>query len=668
MTLIQPSTEVQPLAGESPLDAAKIRKLYDDGTRAIRAEQLNYEQNSAFVQGNQWVYVNWQRRQVAELPRTNDRARVTIPRMRPMSRNIIAKVVQRPLKFEVPPNAADDAHVRGARIAEQVLLDVTRQHDWELLREQLAWVVWKGGTGVLCLDWDAAKGKDLGIDPDTGKPVNTGDIKSTCLSITECATEPGTRDIRRANWWVKAQALPPEEVKRMYGLKTDPAKDASAVLSPLQAKVISTNNRGGQTAPLNLTLVLTYYERPNSKNKKGTVAVVVGKEIVDGPYPWPFPFTDRLNLACARETVVETRWTGDTILSDAVPVQTALNASWSSIVEHVKLAGNARLMGEESSSDLFENYTDEAGEIQLYREKPPAYLSPPQMPQWWIEMPDKLGAQLDDILGVHDISRGEAPPNIQSGQGLAVLLEQDETPTGHLVRIVADAFTDFASMVLKIYEKNVTEQRTATTGRPGYANQIAVWDGESFCGQTEARVPYDAVAPLNEAAKFARAMSMIQVGMITTPSQLAAYVDTGNGKSFIEDINWHIAKARRENHAMSIGETMIPAAFDNHSIHIEEHNRFRSTADYERLDDRDRNIVDLHVQAHSTLAAEEMGDQALKAQFAPQLGMAAQAGQPPGSEMPGPPGQSQANNAPGELGTAGSGGSPVESQPQPVMQ
>lgn len=667
MTLIQPSTEVQPLSGESPLDAAKIRKLYDDGTRAIRAEQLNYEQNSAFVQGNQWVYVNWQRRQIAELPRTNDRARVTIPRMRPMSRNIIAKVVQRPLKFEVPPNAADDAHIRGARIAEQVLLDVTRQHDWELLREQLAWVVWKGGTGILCLDWDAAKGKDLGIDPVTGKPIATGDIKSTCLSITECATEPGTRDIRRANWWVKAQALPPQEVKRMYGLKVDPEKDASAVLSPLQAKVINTNNRGGQTAPLNLSLVLTYYERPNSKNKKGTVAVVVGKEIVDGPHPWPFPFTDRLNIACARETVVETRWTGDTILSDAVPVQTALNASWSSIVEHVKLAGNARLMGEESSGDLFENYTDEAGEIQLYRDKPPAYLSPPQMPQWWIEMPDKLGAQLDDILGVHDISRGEAPPNIQSGQGLAVLLEQDETPTGHLTKIVADAFTDFASMVLKVYEANVNEQREALTGTPGHANQTTTWDGESFCGQTEARVPYDAVAPLNEAAKFARALSMIQVGMISTPSQFAAYVDTGNSKSFIEDINWHIAKARRENHAMSIGETMVPAAFDNHSIHIEEHNRFRSTADYERLDDHDRNIVDLHVQAHSTLAAEEMGQQALKAQFAPALGAAAQASQPPGSEMPGPPGQSQANNTPETAGISGAGGAPAPEQAPPVQ-
>jgi hypothetical protein len=671
MTIIQPTQSMELTASrdvnrDAKPDAAKIRERYNDGTKAIRAEQLQYEVNCSYIQGNQWVYVNWQRSQVAELPRNNDRARVSIPRMRPESRRIIAKVNQRPLVFEVPPDAADDSHVRGARVAEAVLMHTTREQEWELLRQQLSWVCWKGGTGLIALDWDTTKGQDLGIDPVSLRPVGIGDIRSTVLSITEVATEPGTRDIRYAAWWCKAQALPPEEVRRMYGLSENPATDASAAVSPLQSKVIGTNNRGGQ--PLDLTLVLSYYERPNPKNKTGTVGVIVGDKWVDGPYPWPFPFTDRLNIAVARETIVETRWTGDTILSDAVPVQTALNASWSSITEHQKLAGNARLMIEEGSEDLAQNYTDEAGEFQLYRDNPPAYLAPPTMPDWWIRMPELLSSQMDDILGIHDVSRGQAPANIESGLGIQILVEQDETPTGHLARVMADTFGDYASLVLETYARKVTEPRTATLMSPGQPNEQINWTGESFRGQTYARVPYAAIAPMNEAAKFARAITLRQVGMLQTESEFAAYVDMPGEKSFVEDINFHIAKARRENQEMAVGEVNIPAEFDEHSIHIEEHNRYRSTADYERATPEIRQVFDLHVQAHSTLAAEEAAEQMLKMQFAPGLAEAAQAGQPPGSRIPSATPeaapQGPENNSPRPEGVVNPAEGPTEGLPE----
>ena len=662
MTIIEPSrsTDVTP-ANEttSRVDPKKVRDLYDEGTRAIRAEQLQYQINSAFVQGSQWVYVDRNRNQVTDLPRQNvDRARITMPRLRGESRAIVAKVVQRPLVFEVPPDASDDSHVKAARVAEGVLSDVVRTHDWELLRQEATWMCWKGGTALLALDWDAQAGVELGIDPVTYRPFSVGDIKSSCLSIAEVATEPGTRDIRYANWWIKAVALPPEEVKRTYGLKEDPAKDANAASSPMQAKIRSTNNRAGSS--LDLTLVLTYYERPNPKNKTGSVGVIVGDKWVEGPHPWPFPFTDRLNISCARETIVETRWTGDTILSDAVPIQTALNAAWSSITEHMKLAGNARLMIEEASQDLVENYTDEAGEMQLYRDKPPAYLTPPTMPDWWQRMPDTLNAQMDDVLGRHDVSRGQAPANIESGLGIQILVEQDETPTGHLSRVMADLFGDFATLVLKTYEAKAIEPREATVRLPGAPAQKMEWTGESFRGQTYTRVPYAAVAPMNEAAKFARAVTLKQIEVIKNDTDFAAYVDMPGEKSFMEDINWHLAKARRENQSMAVGEVMIPAEFDDHSMHIDQHNRYRSTSDYEHLPSEARNLVDLHVQAHSTLAAEEAAAQMLKMQYGPGLAEAAQVGQPPGSAIPGmmpgePPGIANNMQRPGGIVNPGEG-------------
>src|SRR5262249_53810935 len=154
-----------------------------------------------------------------------------------------------------------------------------------------------------------------------------GDTVETCLDVTQVATEPGSRDLEHGYWWIKGVALPPRVVKDMYNLPELPAADAGVMLSPLQRRLMSTD-RGTMAVPL--TLVLTYYERPGPESKNGQVATVVGQRIVDGVHPWPFPFDDRLNCVAMRETPIDGRWTGDTVVSAAVPVQVALNQSWSS--------------------------------------------------------------------------------------------------------------------------------------------------------------------------------------------------------------------------------------------------------------------------------------------------------------------------------------------------
>lgn len=625
-------TQPPPTPGENPITAAKIRKKYDDGTRNIRNEQLIYQENAAYIEGEQWVYRHNTRQEILQLPRNPRKVRVTIPRLGPESRRIFSKLLKRPLVFEVTPDAPDDLTVRGAAMAQGVVTSLARQQKWERLREELCWTTWKGGTGILCLDWDTTAGRYIGDDIN-GRSLNEGDVKVTCLSINEVATEPGTRDIERANWWIKAQVIPPDEVKKQYGLKKTPPTDSTSALSPMQMRLAKQGN--GQ-APINMTLVLTYYERPNVDNKQGTVATVVGNEIVDGPHPWPFPFKDRLNLACARETIIEGRWAGRTVVTDAVPVQTALNHSWTSILEHLKQAGNARIQNNSSERINAENWSDEAAEFIFHDgDQPWMWLSPPPMPDWWQRTPQELARAMDDIIGIHDVSRGTTPANVESGLGLSILAEQDETPTGRLSQVIADVFGDLATMVLKTYEKQVPahEQRTARIDQPGYIAEKFKWSGESFAGQTEARVPYDAVAPMNEAARFARGMAFLDRKIIQTPRQLSAYVDIPGNSSFIEAIDPNVSKARRENYQMGLGEPMVPATFDNHQVHIDEHNAFRLSARYERLEPQQQQLIDKHVQAHSNLAAEEAAKQQVRSEAAPMLAQAANADQMPGTGM-----------------------------------
>ncbi len=637
-----------------------VREKYLESTQALRKEQYEYTVNRSFLAGEQWCYYDGSRNVLRQLPREPSRTRVTLNKLWPSSRNIISRVLSRPFAFEVEPTDSDDATVRGAQTAKSVVRDLCREHNWQQLREEMAWNTWLGGTGILSLDWNPTGDSVVGHTEESGKPYGTGDVTESALSILEACWEPGIRDAERGYWWMRAQALPPSEVQMQYGLDYLPAPDAQGTMTPLTQKLLQDTRQA--PAP-NLCLVLTVYIRPSSALKKGLVATVVGNKFVDAPKPWPFPFKDRLNMVVMRETKVSGRATGDTVFSAAVPVQTAFNASWSLIIEHLKLAGNARLMVPDNSLDGIEDLTDLPGEVIPYNSSggaAPGYLAPPQLPQYILDQPMHLASQMDDILGLHDVSRGQAPKNIESGVGLGILVEQDSTPMGQLTKEIAAGFERFASMALKLYADKVTDTRKARIQVPGQVPESVQWTGEALMHQTTVVLPPDTVVPRSRAAQMAMAERLSTLGAFGPPGAMnmqmfARVADLPDADDLLEGIDPDDAKASRENHLLSIGQVCVPVKFDNHQKHIDRHNWFRKTTRYEAMPQEMRDIVDMHVQAHEVMVAEELGEQVAKANVHPVLGGAPTAS---GTQLPAQPGAEPPAAAAGPAAPPNPGGGP----------
>lgn len=629
---------------KNTLTPVYVRDAYIRGSKALKKERYEYAVNSAFLAGEQWLYFDNVRNTIQSLPRDPSRTRLTINRLWPTSRSLMSKLLSRPLVFEVPPGGYDDASIKGAHVGEAVIQDLYREHDWENLRENLAWDAWKGGTAILAVDWDATKGSTLGVLPITGKPFGTGEIVESALSICEVAWEPGTKNAEFGNWWVRAQVLPPAEVKAAFNLDKMPAADILNMQTPETVRLTRDSKNPSAQA---MTLVLTYYERPNALRPQGAVATVVGERFVDGPKDWTFPFKDRLNIAVIRETKNSSNAAGTTVLSAAVPVQVAYNASWSHIVEHMKLAGNARLMIPDASLDDIEDLTDLPSEVISYNAAggKPDWLSPPQMPQWWVEQPQMLANEMDDILGQHDVSRGQAPTNVDSGVGLSVLVEQDSSPLGKLTREMVGAFERTAQMCLQIYEVKVKETRKARL----IANSIPEtvnWTGEALQGQTRVNIPIDAVMPRSHAAMFALAQNLWDRKIINSPEQFTQIAQLPDQDHLLESMDLDSARARRENDELAMNIPCLPEDFDNHTVHIQKHNDFRKSARFESLSPEIKDMIKQHIQAHENMAAEQAGLQVAKGlahPVLPGLPTAADAAPlPPGvpmspGEMPLPP-------------------------------
>lgn len=658
------------------ITAEAIRSQYEKAYKSVRAETYNYWLNVSFLLGHQWVFWNTQTRRLDEIPRDPDRVQATINKVLPASRTIISKATSRDLRFDVLPSAADDATTRAARLSESILVDVHREHDWETIREDSVWATWRGGTSAICVEWDAEAGQAIEHDEE-GRTVGTGDTVETVLNIAEFVVEPGARNAEKARWWIRAQTLPPTEVQAQYRLKEKPEADASAGMSPLQQRLLAEQgtNRDEQT---DLTLVLTYYERPNHLRPKGTIATVVGEELVDGPHDWYFPWTEKLNIAVQRETHVDGRWAGETVLTQARPIQALFNQSWSSIVEHMKLAGNARLAVPQSSIDFIQTLTDEPGELLGYPDgtEQPKWVAPPQMPAWWIDQPDKLAAELDDTLGVHAVTRGEAPNNIQSGYGLSILSENDSTPLGRLVKETAITWGKVARMVLELVEAKVSETREAKVLTPGQAPETMNWKGKDLAGQTNAVIPIDAVMPRSRAAMQAFAEKAMQMGLIKTVAQFARVADFPQQADLIEAVSPDVSKARRENYQMALGHPCVPDVIDDHKVHIQEHQDMMKSAKYEVLKREDPDaaaIYVLHNKAHEVLAAEAAGALVARGTISPALAAAPNAtGAPELGAEGGPAGPAPVEGPPPGLPPAGmdeSGAalpSPTAEEPAPT--
>ncbi len=597
-----------------------VSERWDDAFRHTRDSTKEYHLNHAYLEGYQWMEWNPIELRVQGLPEDDDRIQATMNHMRANVRTIVSQLTQRELSFEVPPSAYDDATIRAAKVSETLLADLRHQHDWEVLREGHIKSALKGGTAAIAVDWD---------------PKNKTTVE-TVLGIPEFVIEPGARDAETARWWIKLQLLPPEEVQSMFPEHFD--------LEPPMAdgKTGQRSEYEYRERDVPLTRVLTYYERPNPLCPEGKICVEVNKKLLQEVKEWPFPWSHRLNLAVARESLIESEALGSTVLSDARSPQTALNAAWSGFLEHMREASTHRLAVDENWVDAIDSLNDRAGGV-IYGPKAkvgaPEYLKAPPIPTGLLDGIHMLKAEIDNLLGVHDVSRGQAPANIESGYGLSILAEKDASPVGRLIKETARAWSRVGWMVLELHQAEATTEREASIPTGGVP-AVRKWKGKDIMGQTRATVPLEAIIPRSQAAQQAWADNAVQMGLISPEDPLAVMryaklADMPDHRGIINAVLPDAAKATRENEAVVLDEVPLPANFDDHAVHIEIHNEFRKTIQYELLSDEQRTDIDNHVMAHERMAQGILGEQRMATDIDPALGAAPRAdGAPPLEGLP----------------------------------
>jgi hypothetical protein len=654
-----------------PPNAGRIKELWGQCVDDMLDVRRNYWLNSSYFHGDQWI--GWNNATgTPDITPFSDRSeadtRTTVNKFKPRTLSLMARLLRTPLDFEPRPGGVDSGALRIARLEQQILRIKHHRDDWELTRRDELQFTILGGVAAVCMEPTWEFETEPVQDEDTGewfKLPERPSIKLTALSPIEFGLEPGTRSAREARWWMKCTTLTPSQAKDRYKLDYEPSPDADAGASPMQRNLLAT--RTGHRSLNRSCLVYVYYERPCGKEAPGCVVHVVGGKVVEQS-PWPFDFEDRLNLRPFVQTPMGGTWKGDTIANDARQLQKNYNRAYSSINAHIGKADNARLLVPLGSlQDGEDQLTGEAAEIVYYDATAggqPTWMNAPTVPRWLREHIVALEMEMDDLFSTHAVSRGQAPGDRNSGLALSILAEKDETPLGLMAGDQQRGWQEIAELVLRT-ERYLLQRADAQFKQHGVDQEMEVSDvlfghGEDDATEVQYRaqdlrenpvvhVPLDAVMPKSQVA--------VQDMMLRLAQQFPAMfekMDSGtlanmlkvpNPHAFAVMSNPQATLAEWENGRMAVGADdteVVIKPFHDHDVHLQHHNTLRLSAAYRDASPEVQAYIDMHCDAHTKLAAEQLmkqQQQQLQFQFAgpPPGGPDESMGAPPMPEQQGVP-------------------------------
>lgn len=638
--------------------AAEVKKKWEDIVADMLPLRRSYWINHEYFMGNQWI--TWDDNTAsAQFQPAGDNedldSRVTVNKFKPRTLSLLARFVRSPLPFEPRPEGVDAAAQRKASTQRQILEVEAHRAGWESERAEAVMNALLGGVSAISVepDWEY-ENQSISLT-ETGEEIKLPKrpaVRLAALNAAEFGLEPGSRKASDAYYWMRVTTLTPSQAKRHYQLDYEPKPDADAATTSVMHRALIGNRQGaGLRSVSKACAVYVYYERPSSDGP-GCVLHVIGDKIVRQS-PWPFPFTDRLNIQPFIQTQVGATWKGETILNDARQIQRNINKAFTSMNRHVGKADNARMLVPMGSivDDDFE-LSGQVAEVIMYDPSVaggagPRWMEAPQIPRWLREMVEKYESELDDLFSTHAVSRGEAPGDRNSGLALSILAEKDETPLGPMAMNQQRGWQSIAEMVLATMRHLMQQVDAARAkhGLPGMEVQDTLmrpdqsvvqfqWSAADLPEHPVVSVPLDAVMPRSQAAVMEQMLRLAQTfpemfaGM--TPGQLAAIIRTPDATAFAAIKDPQTALAIWENGRMLAGvgdDEVLVDSWHDHAKHIANHNDTRATSAYRDADPAVQEYIDLHIQAHETLMQQMSAP-------APAPGA-----MPPGPEGPPPDGQ-----------------------------
>lgn len=626
--------------------ASWVKREVEKARTARTSKQVQWKINMAMFFGQHWVQrertaLGLERLSVPRKPRSVERK--TINRLRAVARSEMSRYLSQTPNAVAVPSTAEDQDQRAALAAEQVWLSNSTS---QKLGSHFAKAVWWDvvcGTGYIKTEWDNTcidkVSKQKGVikySAPTPFHIFVPDIRET--------------DIEDQPYYVQAIVKPVEWVKRNYAQMLGDRDLRPSVASQntvLEGSTIALGSSAEQT-PDSVILYETWI-KPGGHDDFPDGGLVLQVDDIVLNVVTKFPYAHGLYPIAKIVNIPTNTFYGDSVLNDLVELQKEYNTLRSEISDAGKKMGRPQLLAVRGSI-VPAKVTNEAGLIiEVKAGYPmPQPLSPVPLPQYYLEQQDRLLTDIEDLSGQHEVSRGQAPAGITAGTAINYLQEKDNEFFAPQYQSIEEMYEKVAISTVELFVQYVPMPRKIKIIGADQAFDTQLLSASDVASGTDIRIEPGSSVGQSQAAKEAKVMDMFGMGLIDQNSALRL-MEVGGAQKILDILSAAEKKAQRENMKMKMlkpeeimqaeqeyqqatqqmgldpsmfaavgAEVDTPMAsapadptapppppplvqvadFDVHEIHIDVHNKFRMSQEYEILPPEVQQQFDKHVKDH----------------------------------------------------------------------
>lgn len=416
------------------------------------------------------------------------------------------------------------------------------------------------GEGHILQLWNPGLGEPYVTDPATGKVVREGDVETINPLPSDVIRDTNARNLETSPWRIVRLYLNKYELAERF------PENAEKILASKQETFDASRWRSGGAAEIDNDLIPAYwfFHRKSDLLPEGRMSFFVEQVVlVDGPLAY-----EDIPVFSMIPSPVPNMPVGYTPAFDALPLQEAVNIIGSSILSNQKAFGVQNVWTKPGGVTV----TQIAGGLNLIEsnERPESLqlcATPPEL----FNFRNMLISEMEAMMGINSVVRGNPEANLKSGAALALVASQAVQFMNGLQSSYNTLQERVGSATLRLLQQYAKTRRVATiVGVKGRAYQ------KSFVGADLAQAKSVIVEQAPAISKTAAgnieiANQLLQANMIKRPEEYLSVVTTGKLDPLVEDDTAKLLLVRAENEAMLEGQPHKAHVGEIHADHIQGH-------------------------------------------------------------------------------------------------
>ncbi len=567
---------------------SEIQKRYDLGMELRRPEEQRWILDLAFIAGQQYVLFNSTAHILQIVSKIKGKRRTVDNILLPRWKRQVADLIKNTPIMTVIPDTNEEEDIKAAKVGTKVLKHLYKTIKMKKKTRQLAGWIFATGNGFLDDRWKAKAGPTKFTEK--GELIYLGDADVGVWSPFEIvvpAYHMGDVDLHSFPWLIKAKYRSLEYLADNY------VRGNEVVAESMPSPVMGANLISGSTSvaegKVKGAVLKECYVQPCGQFPKGAFITGAGGIILQtSEYPYEY-----YNIEHFKELDIPGKFWGKSTVDTKIPQQIRWNRINNSIDEFNEVMAKGKLLAPKRSG-LEVVPDDTHGEVIYYKPvlgHKPDYITMKGTPGTYNDALAITKGSIQDGFSQHEVTSGTNRSDLRSGEMVSLLREQDAHGSIPSHMVFEESFEAVMSRVLIRVQKGYDEQRMIkVVGKDGEF-EVFAFKGSDLRNNTDVSVKRQSSLPDSRIERQLMIERRFEKGFYGDPAdpEVRRHVMNMLDDAIVDDIysdtRLDETYSRWENQVLANSDVDIVLIndYDDHNIHLKEHNHFRKTMDYQRI-------------------------------------------------------------------------------------